>query len=528
MSSHNPLEALSFRDIFSVLRGNDGRRVIPMLFMLFFICFNYSLLRNLKDALSITAASAAVIPVLKVWGVLPFAIIITVIFTKLSHRYSQETVFYIITSGFLSFYAVFAFVIYPKRELLYLYSFSNFLYEWLPTSFDGFISMILYWPLSSFYIVSELWSSMVMSVLFFGFANEITKVSQARLYYSVLGIGSNLAAIIAGELGAYLSAIDYFPLLPFGHTGWDQGFIIMLILVILCGLATLGAFRWMNVYVLNDSQYDGLHKGSAIKVKKRLSIRESLKHLRASNYLLCIAALVVSYNLVINLVEVVWKEQLKMLYPSPEEFYSYLSHQTSVVGIVSTMTAIFMPKILKYLGWTGTALLTPIVMLITCAGFFIFLFTNDVGSSMSIIGFSPLAIAVFFGGMQNCLSKAAKYSVFDTTKEIAFIPLEHETKLRGKAAIDGVGSRFGKSGGAVIHISLLMLLSSIGATAPYIAAIILVAIGLWIVAVKSLGKQFTALISKKGEKLDAEPDQDNGQDNGDTSSKLQSLEVISE
>lgn len=511
MSSHNPLEALSFRDILSVFRGQDGRKVIPMLLVLFFICFNYSMLRNLKDALSITAASAAVIPVLKVWGVLPFAILITLAFTRLSHRYTQEKVFYIITSGFLIFYAVFAFLIYPYREVLYLYDVAGYLYQWLPASFDGFISMILYWPLSSFYIVSELWSSMVMSVLFFGFANEITKVSQARLYYSALGIGSNIAAIIAGQLGVYLSQTPYTPSLPYGSTGWEQGFITMLILVIVLGITLMAVFRWMNVYVLSTPEYDNLHKGSAIKLKKRLSIRESIRHLAGSKYLLCIAAIVVGYNLVINLVEVVWKEELKMLYPTPEDYYSYLSHLTTVVGIVSTFTAVMMPKILKVLGWTWTALLTPIVMLVTSAGFFIFLFTNDIGSSISVLGFSPLAIAVFFGGMQNCLSKAAKYSVFDTTKEIAFIPLEHETKLRGKAAIDGVGSRFGKSGGAVIHISLLMLLSSIAASAPYVAVIILIAIGLWIIAVQTLGKEFNTLISKQGQKFDGETDEEQDQ-----------------
>ena len=87
---------------------------------------------------------------------------------------------------------------------------------------------------------------------------------------------------------------------------------------------------------------------------------------------------------------------------------------------------------------------------------------------------APLALVVFFGGAQNCLSKAAKYSVFDATKEMAFIPLDHDVKLKGKAAIDGVGSRLGKSGGSLIHQGLLMMFGSLSLSSPYVAVILMV------------------------------------------------------
>src|SRR6185295_16803334 len=103
-----------------------------------------------------------------------------------------------------------------------------------------------------------------------------------------------------------------------------------------------------------------------------------------------------------------------------------------------------------------------------------------------------VALAVFLGTTQNCFSKAAKYSVFDTTKEMAFIPLEPEHKLKGKAAIDGIGSRLGKSGSSCIHQGLYIIFCSLSASAPYVALVLLVVIGLWMAAVFSLGRQFEA------------------------------------
>ena len=193
-------------------------------------------------------------------------------------------------------------------------------------------------------------------------------------------------------------------------------------------------FRWINRNVLTDPSFDDLHLSKReIKSKDRF-LRESFSYLSNSKYLICIAILVVAYNLVINLVEVVWKDQLRHLYPSPGDYNAYVNNLTSIQGIVSTISALFMAKFIARFGWTRTALVTPVTMLITSAGFFCFMFFQDnlAAAVITLTGTTPLAIAVFFGSSQNCLSKAAKYSFFDTTKEMAFIPLGHESKLKGQ------------------------------------------------------------------------------------------------
>lgn len=471
---------------------HEIKKIAPMMLMLFLICFNYSVLRNIKDAVVVTAKSsgAEVIPFIKVWVLLPMAILFTLIFTKLTNRYSQEKVFYLTISGFLLFFGGFTFVFYPYRDIFHPHQLADSLELILPVGFKGLIAMFRNWSFTIFYVICELWASMVLSVLFWGFANEVTKITEARRFYSMLGVVASFAGIFAGVTANYLTTEN-----------WEETLRVLIAVVIVAGCVTMLTFRWMNMKVLNDSSFDELHKArNELQPKKKLSIRESFSYLSNSKYLLCIAVLVVCYNLVINLVEIVWKDQLRQLYPSTVEYSRYMNYMTSAVGVIATVTSLFMSQMISRFGWTRTALITPVTMLITSAGFFTFmLFRYDLAEPVFILtGTTPLAIAVFFGAAQVCASKACKYSVFDSTKEMAFIPLGHECKLKGKAAIDGVGSRLGKSGGSVVHQGLLMIFGTVSMSAPYVAVILTFVITGWMIAARALGRQFASIVGEKG------------------------------
>lgn len=489
------------RAFFWPVHRHELRKLLPMLGMLFLICFSYSILRNMKDSLVITASGAEVIPFIKVWVMLPTAVLLTFIFTWLSNRFSQERVFYIMILLFLVVFALFAFVLYPLRDTLHPTQFAAKMRATLPAGFKGMIAMCCNWTFTGFYVMCELWSTAILTVLFWGFANEITKVEEAKRFYGVLAVGASCAAVIAGQTANLLSnGGEFNPSLPFGKDAWEQMLTILICVVIVSGFATMGIFRWMSRSVLTDPCFDEFHHAKKItKSKGRLSVKESFAYLSNSKYLLCIAVLVVGYNLVIHMTEVLWKDQLARLHPSASTYNIYMNNLTSAIGICATLTALFMAKIIEKLGWTLTAMITPLMMTMTAIGFFTFLFFQEhlAGIVTALVGATPLAIAVFFGAAQNCISKASKYSVFDATKEMAFIPLSHECKLKGKAAIDGVGSRIGKSGGAIAYQVLLMFTATVSATAPYVAVILAVVIVCWIIAVRSLGKQFNALVAEK-------------------------------
>lgn len=477
------------RSAFWPIHTHELRKLLPMWAILFLICFSYSILRNAKDAVVVTKMGAEALPFIKVWAMLPTAVFLTILFAKLSNRFSFTKVFYIMITLFLTVFGLFAYVFYPLQDMLHPTTYAATIQALLPPGCKGLVSMFCYWSHTLFYVISELWSTAILGVLFWGFANAVTSVGEARRFYGVLGIGASAASIVAGQI-ANLVSIE--------GNSWEHTLSLLITIVIFCGISCMLLFSWMMRHVFNGPEYAELHQKKIQTGKKRLSMSESFSHLSKSKYLICIAILVVAYNLVIHMTEVIWKDQLGRLYPSPIDYNMYMNNVTTATGIFATIAAIFMAKCISTLGWTGTAMITPLMLFVTCAGFFGCLFFQDSLADFffAFAGTTPLALAVFFGAAQNALSKAAKYSVFDATKEMSFIPLDPDSRFKGKTAIDGVGSRIGKSGGAIMHQGLLIAFGSFMASAPYVVVILAITLVLWMFAVSSLGKQFNSLVAE--------------------------------
>ena len=518
MSEGGSLQGFSrLRVLFWPIHGHELKKLIPMLVIFSLLAFNYNVLRCLKDTLVITAeksVGAAVIPFIKVWAMFPASILLTLLFLRLSSHVSREAVFYVILSIFLIYFASFALFIYPAKDLLYPHASADWLAAHLPVGWRGFVTMYRYWTLSTFYVMAEMWGPIVLSVLFWGFSNQITRVDEAKRFYGIFGIGINVATIFAG-----LVSIMITQLATVGGRAdpWTFSFNCLIALVVVSGLGAIALFRWLNKVALKDpllAPEEGVVKK---KEKPKYSMRENLRFLTTAKYVLCIAAMIFSYNMVINLVEVLWKQEIYEYLKEtqaaniPSAYNLFMNEITTMQGILATFVAIFISgNAIRKLGWTQTALITPILLLVTSVGFFGFFFLKGNSSLVTgLLGVTPLALVVFFGSLQNVVSRTARYTLFDVTKEMAFIPLNRENKIKAKAAIDGVCNRFGKSGGSVIYNTFLIWITSIEGTVPFVAPILFGIISVWMVAVKSLGKQFNDLTApatpKAGEPIAVTP-----------------------
>lgn len=442
----------------------------------FLLAFNYYIVRALKDTLMVTAvnAGAEALPFVKVWILLPASCVLALSFAWLSNRFPFRTTFTTIISFFIFGFALFAFVLFPNREALHPHTFATQLLEMLPVGWRALAAVIENWTYAFFYVMAENWSPIVYSVLFWGFTNEMTKEQEARRYYPWLTLAGTTAALVAGPVAIYLSQDAFNPLFPFGKTPWEQSLYSLTTLVIICGLGACGLFwlvcpKEMKITTKSD--------------KPKLSFRESMHYLARSKELLFIALIGLTYNMMINLSEVVWKNEVLRIYSNPSAFNTYMSTVMLVTGILSTLITLFVTRpSLRILGWTKSALITPITALITSSLFFALLVVNNLG-----IHILPLGISVLSGSLHVCLSCSGKYTLFDTTKELAYIPLDSQTKLQGKAAIDGVGSRIGKAGGSLFIQTLLIVLPTISACVPFIGALLIACLLICIRGVLGLG-----------------------------------------
>ncbi|MCK4934727.1 MAG: AAA family ATPase, partial [Simkaniaceae bacterium] len=213
-------------------------------------------------------------------------------------------------------------------------------------------------------------------------------------------------------------------------------------------------------------------------------------------YLLCIAILVIGCALTINMVEVTWKAHLKLLYPSPADYQAFIASMTKYIGFTALITVLFLGgSTMRVFGWHFSAQITPILVGITGFIFFILVINHSHLSFVTkLFGVTPLMFLVMFGAVQNATSKVLKYSFFDSTKEMVYIPLDEESKVKGKAAIDVVGSRFGKSGSSWIQVAMIDLIGTSGSVltiTPYLMPIIGITVVCWIIATRYLGKEFS-------------------------------------
>ena len=135
------------------------------------------------------------------------------------------------------------------------------------------------------------------------------------------------------------------------------------------------------------------------------------------------------------------------------------------------------------------------------------MYENKAGVEANLWGYSVLFIAVVVGLIQNAFSKGVKYSLFDSTKQMAYIPLDPELKVKGQAAVEIIAGRGGKSGGAAIQSTLLLIAGggvSLSSMVDILGSIVLVVVMLWILAVCNLSKRFEALTAEKAKENSAE------------------------
>ena len=95
------------------------------------------------------------------------------LYTKLSNVLSKKALFYTVIIPFIIYFGAFGFVMYPLSNYIHPEALADKLLAALGPRFMGPLAILRIWSFCLFYVMAELWGSVVISVLFWGFANQV-------------------------------------------------------------------------------------------------------------------------------------------------------------------------------------------------------------------------------------------------------------------------------------------------------------------------------------------------------------------
>ena len=432
------------------------------------ININFSVLRSMRNALVVadTGGSAAFIPYFELFGTFPASILLTWALSRLMRAFFPRFIFSMTLLFFLTFFIVFAFWIYPHREQIHtlLESKLGFLMD-----FSRFKVVFTHWPDMVFYIMSELWKVALLSVIFWGFLNQNLSLEEAKRFYPPLLLGTSVGTILAGPITVFCTSLFSWNHFSLSSQRWQHSLYLLTSCLLLCGLLTLVTFRFLFKKsqarkltavreTLNVSQKEPFSS-------KLLSLSSSLRYLMKSPFLSSLFLLVIAEYVCYALGELIFLETLKSKYPSPSDYCQYMGNLSFWMGIITAVSALLVtPHLLPTDRWSRNVLITPILMVTITFAFFFAIYLGKLGW---FPGSSPVMIAIVLGSVHFCIGRAAKYTLFDAIKELAFIPLNEEGQVKGKLIIDGIGSRLGRGTSSLLSIVLFLVMGGPGESAIF-------------------------------------------------------------
>ncbi|NGX59542.1 MAG: ADP,ATP carrier protein 1 [Chlamydiae bacterium] len=451
------------------------------------ININFNVLRSARNALVVASegGSAAFIPYFELFGTFPASILLTWGISRLMRVFSFRSIFSLTMIFFLSFFIIFPIWILPHREVIHTLLEKPF---GLFFDFSRLKAALNHWPDLIFYIMAELWKVALLSVLFWGFINQRLSLEMAKRFYPPLMLGSSIGAILAGPITVFCTSERCWKLFSLSPERWQHSLYFLTFYLVLFGLATLFAFNalYKKLKIQEVSFEEEAKEKTPFKLRL-LSLSSSFQYLLKSPYLLSLLFIVIAEYVSYALGELIFLETLKERFPAPEDFCGYLGRLTLWTGILTAFCAVILtPFLLQKFRWSYSAMLTPVLMVLMTFAFFTAIYLGKI----NVFGSSPLPFIVFLGSLHFCIGRSIKYTVFDTTKELAFIPLSQEAQVKGKLVIDGIGSRLGRGTSSLLSITLFLLVGGPGESAIFAGIIATSFALLSLPAARSISREF--------------------------------------
>ena len=444
------------------------------------ICI-HKILKVLKDTLVVTDPNIGIqlIPFLKIWAFIPISVIVIKCVYICKNKYSYKTTYGIALTFFMLCLNGYVFLIRPiETSFLGNTHFLNYL---VPSYLQGFYLMLHYWPLSLFYVICDLWSIIMFSMLFWIYIDEIVSFEQGKRFFPLFSI--DIGGIILGPiviLAAYFSG-----------GSWERQLELLMAVVFILGL-----MLWCVFHKLSQKHKISCHKTP--KSSKNTTSFNLIKR-NGSSFVFHLALMVFIYEFTDSIFDLLWKGILVEYAPNPETFSKYLASIPSVSSVIATIIALFFSTtLLRKLSWFHIAVIAPILFGTLSLCFFLsYFFPFLAGWISTPLGISTLSVTISIGAIQTCLMSVAKVTVFDNSKDLAFQLCNNEEKKHARGFSNAFATRFGKSTSNFTYQISSIISTNIKAAALYLSCVLFVCIPIWLLGIVRTNKQFVLRTAKE-------------------------------
>lgn len=446
----------------------ERNKTFLMLMVLFLVSFVYSILRTLKLTILLAEPDlpTQAVSYLKIFGIMPAALLFTWMATRLQTYTGQEKTFLCMNLFFAGLFAFLTLVVMPHKELYRL-------------GFEGSYELIILidrWYISLFYVAAEMWSSIMLNMLCWGVIIEVTKLKESKRLYALFSLAGNTGTYAAGLWGS--STVKTQAEYIFGAVPtWEQSLLFQ--------MAVLWGFQALIMIVFwgaMRSQHDEQQK--ILQKKVKVGFLEAIKIAWQNPIVRNISVMMVCFNIVYHIIDVVHNDYVRTLFAGTAgSMNSYLNLVSKYLGIFSIVFSwILSGSFVRVFGIPAALYFTP-ALWFALSGL-------DLMSNWGMvpnIGFSweGLMVPVHILSLSLILSvgRAAKFTIFDTAKEMSLLSLSVQEKRLGKASIDGITTRLGKSGGAWMVISLTGIAGGVAGALQLLQGTIFLSYALWFISV---------------------------------------------
>jgi AAA family ATP:ADP antiporter len=318
----------------------------------------------------------------------------------------------------------------------------------------------------AFYFWGRLLLGIFLISQFWTLANDIYDPRQAKRIFGFVGGGS----LLGGLAGSAFTA------------GWAKS--LGTNNLILVSAALLVVCSGLVILILRRSA-PSERAGSLGAEEETIGGAEALRMLRQSRHLQIIA-MVIGFA---GLGAVVIEQQLNMAAESLVE------KGDAITGFLAMVTAY-----VSAIGFIVQVWLTSRIHRLLGIGFALLVMPVSLGASAILILFNP---ALWTSGVARVLDQTLRYSLDKTTREVLFLPLPTELKLKAKPFVDVAVDRFiGKGLGSVL---LLLLLKAFNFTWFQLSYFSLALCLAWIATAQLARKEYLAVFRRSLDKRELEP-----------------------